>query len=72
MNERPTYALILLKGFGIGDLMLERHEEHYSKKECEAALNALLNDPSTASRGVRYGAACVLMQGKWAGSYSVR
>ena len=64
-----NYALIVVKGRAIGDLVLNMSAEPYTRAECEARLEEVLNDPSLASEGTRYGGACVLIQGEWGGSY---
>lgn len=64
----PRYALILLKGYGLGHLTVVRTVEPLSKDACESMLTDLLTNPPIDTR---FGGACVRMRGEWLGSYAV-
>jgi hypothetical protein len=72
MTEPERYALIIVRGCGIGDLRIERHLEPFTKADCEALLEEILSKAPLASNGerFRFGGACILMQGEWTGSYA--
>jgi hypothetical protein len=62
MPEDQRYALILVKGYGLGDLTIAHTVEPLSKELCESMLTDALTNPPLDTR---FGGACVLMRGEW-------